>query len=96
MAQFIAIGTRNLREFIEADFTPLLEPEAERARTMYAEGTIRAMWARKDVPGAVILLEADSLEAAQAAFDSLPLAQRGMLGVQIIPLAPYRAFCPRG
>jgi hypothetical protein len=38
--------------------------------------------------------EAADQAAVQAALDSLPIAQRGMLEVQVIPLRPYRAFCP--
>ncbi|MEA2665668.1 MAG: hypothetical protein QOI11_2612 [Candidatus Eremiobacteraeota bacterium] len=95
MAQFIALIARNLDRFSEDDFAPLLEPEAERARELYAAGTFRQMWGRLDVKGAVALIEADSPEAAQAALDSLPLAQRGMLDVTLVPLNGYRGFGPR-
>jgi hypothetical protein len=42
----------------------------------------------------VILLEAADLEAAQAAVDSLPLAQFQMLETEVIPLRAYRGFVP--
>ncbi len=96
MAQFIALVARNYERFTEDDFAPLLEAEAERARELYAQGTVRHMWGRLDVPGAVTLLEADSLEAAQAALGTLPLAQAGMLDVTVVPLTGYRGFGPRG
>lgn len=96
MAQFIALIARKYDRFTEDDFTPLLEPEAERARELYAEGTVRHMWGRLDVKGAVSLIEADSLEAAQGALASLPLAQKGMLDVTVVPLTGYRGFGPRG
>jgi muconolactone delta-isomerase len=94
MAQFIALCTRNVTQFRDEDFAPLLGPEAERARELYAAGSVRAAWGRKDVPGAVLLIEAESREAAQAAVLSLPLAERGMLEVTLVPVGPYRGFCP--
>lgn len=96
MAQFLALVRRNYRDYTEADFAPLLEAEAERARGLYADGTFRQMFGRKDVPGAVIVLEAASLEEAQAVVASLPLAAKGMLDVEVMAIGPYRGFGPRG
>jgi muconolactone delta-isomerase len=98
MAQFIALLKRNLDHFTEADFTPaLLEAEAERARQLYAQGVTRAMWGRKDLPGAVVLIEAESRDAAEGALNSLPLKAKGMLDIEmLIPIGPYRGFGPRG
>jgi hypothetical protein len=95
MAQFIALCARDTVRFTDQDFAPLLEPEAERLRELYGAGIVRAAWGRGDVPGAVLLVEAESREAAKAALDSLPLAQKGMLQVTLVPLAPYRGFLPR-
>jgi len=97
MAQFIALTKRNRERFTEADFTPLLEPEAERARQLYTQGAFRAMWSRKDVPGAIILIEAETQAEAEGFLDTLPLKAKGMLEVDaVIPLGPYRGFAPRG
>jgi muconolactone delta-isomerase len=97
MAQFIALVRRNYNRFTEADFTPLLEGEAERARQLYAQGIFRAMWSRKDVPGAFILIETESQDQAEGAVTSLPLAAKGMLEVEfVIAIGPYRGFGPRG
>ncbi len=96
MAQFIALVARNYERFTEEQFTPLLEPEAERARELYAAGTVRWMWGRLDLKGAVVLLETASLEEAEATMRSLPLAQAGMIDVTIVPLTAYRGFGPRG
>ncbi|MFN2460340.1 MAG: muconolactone Delta-isomerase family protein [Candidatus Velthaea sp.] len=95
MAQFLALAKRNYERFAEADLAPLLEPEAERARELYAAGAFRQMWGRGDVPGAAIVIEAASLDEARAAIASLPLVQKDMLTVDIIPLTPYRGFGPR-
>jgi hypothetical protein len=96
MAQFIALCARNVARFSDQDFAPLLELEAERARALYGAGIFRAVWGRQDLPGAVIQIEAESLEAAQLALASLPLVEKGMLEVTLIPVGPYRAFLPRG
>ena len=87
---------RNYRDFPESAFEPLLEPEAEAVRAGYAAGTVRRAWGRKDKPGAICLIEVDSLEAAQAFVEALPLRKAGMLDVEIVPLGPYRGFGPRG
>lgn len=98
MAQFIAAVRRNYDAFPESQFTvELLEQEAEAARRLYADGVFRQMWGRQDSPGAVMLIEAASLEAAREAVDSLPLRRNGMLLLDgLIGLSPYRGFGPRG
>lgn len=98
MAQFIAALRRNLERFSADDFTPeLLEAEAERARELYADGIFRQVWGRGDHPGAVVLIEAGTLDEASAVLASLPLAVREMLSLDVlVPLTPYRGFGPRG
>ena len=95
MAQFFALAKRNLTDFTEADLAPYMEPEAERARELYAAGTFRQIWSRADVPGAAILIEAKSLEEAKSFMASLPLAVKGMLTYEVMPFMPYRGFGPR-
>jgi muconolactone delta-isomerase len=96
MAQFLAIARRAYDRFTEADFAGLLDAEAEQARVLYAQGTFRAMWAHQSPAGAVVLIEAGSRDAADAALATLPLMQRGMLDVEVLELGPYRGFGPRG
>ena len=97
MAQFIALLKRNVDQYPAEAFTAeLLEAEAERARRLHAEGTNRVMWSRGDVPGAVVLIEAESIDEAKAGLVSLPLYERGMLLIEsLVPLVPYRGFAPR-
>ena len=96
MAQFIALIRRDYDRFPEAAFTPeLLEQEAERARQLYAAGTFRAMWSWQDHAGAVVLLEAESIDEVRAVLASLPLAVLEMLSLDaLVPLMPYRGFGP--
>ena len=96
MAQFIALVRRNSDDFSEADFAPLLEPEAEQGRKLYAQGVVRAMWSRKDVLGAVLLFEAENQAEVDGFLNTLPLKAKGMLLVDsVIPMGPYRGFGPR-
>jgi muconolactone delta-isomerase len=95
--QFLAIVRRRTERFSDAEFAPHLETEAEAVRAMHIEGTIRSIWSRGDCLGAVMLLEAPSQEGAQAVFERFPLAQLGMLEVEmLVPLRGYRGFAPRG
>jgi muconolactone delta-isomerase len=97
MAQFIVLVKRDYERFRESDFAPLLEPEAEQARRLYADGKLRSIWGRKDAPGAVLVLEAADEREARAFAASLPLVERGMLIVEAFcEIGPYRGFAPRG
>ena len=93
--QILAVCRRRTESFTPEQFAALLDEEAEVVRSFYALGMVRAAWTREDVLGACLLLEADGVEAAGAAFDALPLYSREMLEVQFIPLRGYRGFGPR-
>ena len=92
--QFISISRRRTDAFPPEAFEPFLDAEGLRVRELYAEGSLRSIWGRTDIPGAVMLWEAADEAAVRAGLDSLPLAKRGMLEVEVIPLRAYRAFCP--
>jgi muconolactone delta-isomerase len=94
--QFLTLSRRRTDAFSEAEFAPFLEAESQRVRALYAEGTLRQIWQRGDMPGACILFEAASEEEVRMAIGSLPLMQAGMLELLwVIPLKPYRGFGPR-
>jgi muconolactone delta-isomerase len=92
--QFISISRRLTEKFSDEEFTKYIDAEREQVRVLYRDGIVRAIWTRKDVAGALMLLEAADEAAAREAVGTLPLAQRGMLEVQVIPLGPYPAFFP--
>jgi muconolactone delta-isomerase len=71
------------------DISRLLHEEQAHARKAYMEGSIRQIWLQSPGPGAVALLEANSLNEAQRVALSFPLAQAGLLNVDVIALAPY-------
>ena len=95
--QFFSVSRRRIESFPPEAWTPeLLAAEGERVRELYAAGTVRSIWRRKDMPGAVVLLEAANEDEARAAVASLPLAKLGMLEIVVLTaLEPYPAFGPR-
>lgn len=92
--QFLSISRRITERFSDAEFAVHIDAERERVRELYRDGVVRAIWSRKDLPGAVMLLETPDDAAAKEAVGSLPLARRNMLDVTILPLGPYPAFFP--
>ena len=93
--QFLTFSWHRSEGVTDADFAAHVDDEAQRARTLYSEGFIRQIWHRADIPGACILIEADTEEHVREMLDTLPLVRAGMLEVQIIPLKPYAGFSPR-
>jgi muconolactone delta-isomerase len=91
--QFLSISQRR-KGFAEADYAGLAEQEMERARELYAEGWIRQIWHRADMPGACLLWEADGEEQIRERWRTFPFAQAGMTEVLLIPLKPYAGFRP--
>jgi muconolactone delta-isomerase len=90
--QFLSLSIRRTDRFSEAAFAELMAAEAMRARELYAAGFIRQIWHRGDLPGACMVLEADSLDEAHDRLCTLPLIRAGMLDVSIVPLVPYAGF----
>ena len=94
--QVLAVVRRRTEAFPESAFAELLDAEAEAVRVLYGKGIVRAAWTRDDVPGACLLLEAESVEAAREAMNSAPLFAKNMIEGDFIPIRGYRGFGPRG
>ena len=92
--QYLAISRRRTEQFTDADFQTRIAAEVAQARVLYAEGFLRHIWNRGDVPGACLLIEADSAEQVRERLDTLPLVRAGMLETVVVPLKPYAGFCP--
>jgi len=94
--QVLAIVRRRTETYSDEQFAPMLEPEAQAIRTLYAQGVVRGIWSREDALGAVVLLEAESLERAREIVAAFPLVESDMADVQmLIPMKGYRGFGPR-
>ncbi|MBZ9995962.1 muconolactone Delta-isomerase family protein [Mesorhizobium sp. BH1-1-4] len=94
--QFLALLTRNTEKFTDADFAPVLPGEAEQRRALYAEGAVRQIWNRGDIPGSCLMFEAGSDADVRGHLATLPLVKAGMMDIAaIVPLNPYPGFGPK-
>ena len=73
-------------------FAPHLKAEAARVWELYKSGQIREIYFREDRSEAILILECADAEEAHQVLDSLPLAQAGLIGFEVIPLVPYPGF----
>lgn len=68
---------------------PLVPAEAAKVWEKYAAGMVRSIYYIADMSGAVLMLEAASLEEAQAAVAKFPMVEAGVLNPEVVPLKPY-------
>ena len=68
---------------------PYVKPKAEKVWEYYAAEVVRSIYYITDMSGAVLTIEAENLENAQAIVAELPMAQQNILNFEIIPLKPY-------
>ena len=57
---------------------------------LYLDGKIEQFWFREDKPGAIFLMNSESVDQAQATIQSLPLAANGFLRFEFIPVGPLK------
>lgn len=94
--QFFALLARNTQKFTDADFAPLLPSEGEQRRTLYAEGAVRQVWNRGDIPGTGMMFEAGSDAEVRGHLATLPLVKAGMMEITaVVSLNPYPGFGPK-
>lgn len=70
-------------------YQPYLQDETRHGWQLYKNGLIRDIYFRQDLPGVVIIAEADSVEAARKGLDEFPLAKAGLIGWDVIPVGPF-------
>ena len=68
---------------------PYLDAEIRYGWDNYKNGTFREIYFRQDVLGVVVMVEADSLNAARAAVENFPLARAGLVSFETIPVGPF-------
>jgi hypothetical protein len=68
-----------------AEFMPKEVPATLR---LYLDGRIEQFWFRQDRPGVIFYMQAESVEAAKALLEKLPLGQAGMMTFELIPVGP--------
>ena len=68
---------------------PYIKPEAQKVWQYYAADVVRSIHYLADMSGAVLMLEADSLEVAKEIVAQFPMAKDNILNFDILPLKPY-------
>ncbi len=87
--QMVLAMDRILPGATEDKIKALLPEEARAVLNLYLTGQVRQWYFRQDRPGVVFMLEAGSVESAQAMVDALPLSKAGLLAYDLIPIGPY-------
>lgn len=83
---------KDLPGITQEKMNPFLREESARAWELYQDGILRELYFRADVPGAVLVMEAGSIEEVEKALATLPLVREGLVAFDLIPLAPYPGF----
>ena len=74
------------------DFAPHLAAEAKKALQLVAADVFREIYSRADGKGAILVVEAESADAALETMGELPLVQKGLLNLEVYPVGPYRGI----
>ncbi len=72
--------------------TQLIEAEIEAVLRLYQADVIREVYTRGNARGIVFILEGTSPEDVRMALNDLPAVQRGILEIELVPLAPFQGF----
>jgi muconolactone delta-isomerase len=83
---------KELPEATPEQFQQLTKEEALRVWELYQQGIVREMYFREDRSEAVLMLECDDEEEAEAVLQTLPLVGAGLITFELIPLAAYPGF----
>jgi muconolactone delta-isomerase len=92
--QFMVLSSRHTEQYQQADFDAAIPAETQRVRQLYADGVLRQIWLRGDIPGACFLIEAPDEHTARSTVSTLPMARSGLSEFTVIPLRPYGGFGP--
>lgn len=72
----------------DVDIRPLIPAEQEALRALKEAGVVRESFIRTDHAGAYFIVEAESVEAAQQHFATLPFVQEGIMTTEYAELIP--------
>ncbi len=83
---------RELPDATAAQFQLHLKDEAAHVWELYQAGVLRELYFRPDQHTAVLVLECESVAAAEQLLAGFPLVQAGLICFDVVPLAPYTGF----
>ncbi len=73
-----------------------LKAEADQLWELHTAGTLREMYYRKDKPGGLLMLEVESLEAANELLSQLPSAKLELASIECFPVGQIMPLEPHG
>ena len=65
-----------------------LPKEVPAALKLYLDGVLEQIWFKQDAPGVVLLVNAESVDAAKTHVHGLPMGQAGLMDFDFIPVRP--------
>ena len=90
--RFVVVATRSATAPADA-FTPeILQVESQAAMKMWVDDFIRELYSRTDGNGAILVVEAASEDEVRRKLATLPMAEKGLLTVEIYGIKAYRAL----
>jgi hypothetical protein len=87
----LAVGQPRAGIDARAAIAPHAREELAVLWRLYATGTVREMYSPHG-PGAVLVLETESIAAARVALGELPLVANEIVDFELIELLPFAAF----
>lgn len=73
-------------------FAELADAESQTAMRFAVDDFVREIYSIADGSGAVIIVEAESAEAAKTKLSELPFVKAGLLTIDYVPVKAYRAL----
>lgn len=89
--QILALSRRQPGVTAE-QLAPLQHDEARAAWAMHLSGVLRSVHLCPERPGAVLVLECESLEAARRHLATLPMVAQGLIAFELSSMLPYTGF----
>jgi len=66
----------------------ILKHEVPHTLQLYLDGPIEQFWFRQARPGPIFLMEVESIDAAKAVIDKMPIVVEGIAAYEFIPVGP--------
>jgi hypothetical protein len=84
-----AIGSI-VKPMSDADRARIMPNEVPHTLKLYLDGPIEQFWFRQDKPGPVFLMDVESIDAAKAIVEKMPIAAEGFAAYDYIPVGPLK------
>ena len=82
-----AIGTIT-RQPTPEEMAEFMPKEVPHTLQLYLDAKIEQFWFRQDRPGVIFYMQAETVDAAKAEIDALPLTEAGLMSFELVPVGP--------